>query len=59
MPDLSHLGTLLAQYVGPQLTSISMTSLLKITDLDLELSGPAELNFTNLINATNMLLMGP
>lgn len=59
IPDLWHLGSLLARYVAPQLTSISMPSLLKITDLDLELSGPAKLNFTSLTNATNILLMGP
>ncbi|CZR58178.1 uncharacterized protein PAC_08069 [Phialocephala subalpina] len=59
MPDLLYLGSFLARDVASQLTSISMPSLENITDLDLELSGPAKLNFTSLTYATNVLLMGP
>lgn len=59
MPDLLYLGSFLIRDVGPQLLSVSMPSLESITDLELELSGPAELNFTTLTRATNILVQGP
>ncbi|KAE8440579.1 hypothetical protein EG329_007217 [Mollisiaceae sp. DMI_Dod_QoI] len=58
MPDLLSLGYL---EIGgcPQLTNISMPNLQNMTELNLEFSGPAELNFTSLRTAGNIGISGP
>lgn len=57
-PDLLTLGRLFVRD-SPNLLTISMPNVQNITSLELEILGPTDMNFTNLVNASDIIISGP